>query len=280
MGRKDASPGGWLGWIKGCGCVVAGLLTVLALIGGWMATMGPLLEAIQTREILDQHYGPQEGFTPAPDGAVPAARMEAFLAVRERLAEPCSRLAESSAAIDSVEHFEWIEHPPERNPFEALWEGGLDALGLETRRGQFLRARNEALLEARMGLGEYTYIFVIGYTSHLVPDREVESLVAVEGGVVLSRVRRLLVETLRRQLAAVEAEPPGAASTAWARELASEIARLEEDPRRIPWMDGLPPQIETSIAPYRERLDALLCQGALTLELLRNEKKGLSIHSH
>ena len=43
---------------------------------------------------------------------------------------------------------------------------------------------------------------------------------------------------------------------------------------------GLPAQIEASVAPNRERLDALLCEATLRLELIRNEKKGRSIHGH
>ncbi len=85
---------------------------------------------------------------------------------------------------------------------------------------------------------------------------------------------------LRRQLAAAEAESSGDGGDAWVEELALEIARLEQDPGRIPWMDGLPQQIEASLAPYREHLDELQCEATLPLELIRNEKQGLSISGH
>jgi hypothetical protein len=244
-------------------------------------TIRPLHQALETRETLAELYGAQDGFTPPADGAVPAERMEVFLGVRERLAESCARLTESTSAIDYVEDFEWVAQPPGRDDvLGSLWKRGRAAFGLEPRRGEFWRARNEALLDAGMGLGEYSYIFVLAYASDLAPAQRAEGDLVIEAVKVLPRVRRLLLETLRRQLATVEAGPTVPRDGAWAEELASEIGRLEQDPRRIPWMDGLPARIGASIAPYRERLDALHCEATLGLELIRNEKKGLSIHGH
>lgn len=277
---RVSTGGGWRDGAKGCGIAVVVIVTMLALVGGWVVTIRPLHKAIEARETLAERYGPQDGFTPPADGAVSAERMEAFLATREQLTESCARLTEASRAIEYMESFEWVESPKRKDLLGSLWERGRSAMGLEPRRGEFWRARNEALLDAEMGLGEYTYIFVLAYSSHLVSYREEEGRVVVEDVKVLSRVRRLLLESLRRQLATVEAGPPGADSSIWAEQLAGEIARLEQDPRRIPWMEGLPAQIEASVAPSRERLDALLCEATLALELIRNEKDGLSVHGH
>lgn len=278
-GEESRDGGGWdraLGW----GLAAVALLTVVVLVGGWVMTTRPLYKAIETRETLDERYGTQDGFTPSADGAVPAERMEAFLVVRERLSESCARITEASAAIRHVEQFEWAENPPRREIVGSLWERARNAIGLEPRRGELWRARNEALLDVGMGLGEYTYIFVLAYSPHLVSRPEEEGRLVVEDVKLLPRIRRLLTETLRRQLAVVAASLPGAASDAWATELAAEIARLDDDPRRIPWAEGLPVQIDESIAPYRERLDQLFCEAALSLELIRNEAKGLSVHGH
>ena len=199
--------GGWWG-AKGCGLVVGlGVVMALALATGWVVTLRPLHEAVEAREALAELYGTQDEFTPPAHGAVPAERMEAFLAVREQLAGSCARLTESRSTIDSVEDFEWVDQPKKREElFESPWSRGLAAIGLELRRGEFWRARNEALLDAGMGLGEYSYLFVLAYSSHLVPDQEGTGGIANGHVNVLTRVRRLLLETLRRQLAAVE--PP------------------------------------------------------------------------
>jgi hypothetical protein len=255
---------------------------VAILVGAiWgLGMIRPYQRAVEAREVLDERYGPQDGFTPPPDGAVPSDRMEAFLSVRERLIGPCARLTESRAAIQRVESFDGTEDLPEDPSLIALLEGGVAALGLEQRRGELFRARNQALLDAGMGQGEYTYIFAVSYSAHLASWREEDGRVVVEELRVYSRVRRLLHEMLRRQLAAVEAGPPIEDRDAWSVELAAEIARLEEEPRRVPWMEGLPARIEASVEPYRERLDALWCEDAAHLELLRNEVDGIEFHSH
>lgn len=278
-GDEDRDGAGWhraIGW----GLATVALLTVVVLVSGWALTIRTLHQAIEAREALDERYGPQEEFTPTADGAVPAERMEAFLTVRERLSEPCARITESSAAIRYVEQFEWVKEPPRREVVGSLWERARSAIGLEPRRGELWRARNEALLDAEMGLGEYTYIYVIAYSQHLVFRREEGGSLVVENIGLLLRIRRLLTETLRRQLAIVETDASSDEDDAWAAELAAEIARLEADPRRIPWAEGLPARIDASIAPYRERLDQLFCEAALSLELIRNERQGLGIHGH
>lgn len=282
MGRKSDEPGRWWGWLKGCGCalVLIGGAAILVVIVVAVAMVHPYHEAVELREALEARHGTQAGFTPPPDGAVPAERMEVFLAVRERLSEACARLTESRAAIQRVESFDGTEDLPEDPSLIALFEGGVAALGLEQRRGELFRARNQALLDAGMGQGEYTYIFAVSYSARLASWREEDGRVAVEELKVFSRVRRLLREMLQRQLAAVEAGPPGPERDTWAEELAAEIARLEEDARRIPWMEGLPERIEASVAPHRERLDAHWCEAAAHLELLRNEIDGIAFHSH
>jgi hypothetical protein len=279
MERAVSSDGSWRVWARGCLVVLVVLVAVGVLIGGWVVTIGPVREAIEARETLAVLYGPQEDFTPPLDGAVPVERMEAFLAVRERLAEPCARLTEASEAVEFVNGLEWAEVPPKPQAATELWRGTRRAIRLEARRGEFFRARNQALLEAEMGLGEYSYLFAIAYGPRLARDREAEGYGLVNDLPVLPRIRALLVDMLRRQLAAVEASP-GADREDWARELTAEIARLDEDPRGIPWMDGLPPQIAASVAPYRQRLDELACEDATSLELMRNEKSGLGFHGH
>ena len=42
----------------------------------------------------------------------------------------------------------------------------------------------------------------------------------------------------------------------WREELVTEIVALEADERRLPWEDGVPEMIATSLSPYRDRLDS------------------------
>jgi hypothetical protein len=57
----------------------------------------------------------------------------------------------------------------------------------------------------------------------------------------------------------------------------AEVEAMEEDSRRIPWQDGLPPEIEDALFPYRAELDELFCLATSPLELMINEKHGPAI---
>jgi len=48
---------------------------------------------------------------------------------------------------------------------------------------------------------------------------------------------------------------PQTAGTAASTAFSAEIGALEGDVHRLPWQDGLPEIIESSLQPYRDRLD-------------------------
>jgi hypothetical protein len=127
--------------------------------------------------------------------------------------------------------------------------------------GEFFRARNDALAEVDMGLGEYTYLYALS-------GREDRSF----SNRVQSDLRRML-DNQRTAIDALDEE----AVVEFRDLLDREIAALENDPQRLPWQEGLPPQIEASLAPYRDEIEALFCPDAFGLELMRNEKFGIGI---
>jgi hypothetical protein len=162
-------------------------------------------------------------------------------------------------------------------------EWGLGAAKLEGARQLipqaigFVAARGEALLEAGMGSGEYLYIYSVAYYSWLrksPADGPAFPLVGDDGDggqghrggrdefdvregrreVVLRRLNERLLPMLRRQLAAVDAGPP--AREGWREALAAEVSALESDPFRIPWRDGVPEPLATSLEPFRRRLES------------------------
>jgi hypothetical protein len=81
---------------------------------------------------------------------------------------------------------------------------------------------------------------------------------------VSRRLLALLQEMLKRQLQAAEPGSP------WADTLADEIRKLERQPGKVPWTDGLPPAIAASLAPYRQELEDNFCAATVNLELSRN----------
>ncbi len=127
--------------------------------------------------------------------------------------------------------------------------------------GEFFRARNAALAEVDMGLGEYTYLFVLSGPE----DRSFSE--RVDGD-----LRRML----RNQRTAIDALGENA-DVEFRDLLEQEIAALANDTERVPWQEGLPPRLEASLAPYRAKIEALSCPDAFGLELTRNERFGVGI---
>ena len=81
---------------------------------------------------------------------------------------------------------------------------------------------------------------------------------------------------LRHQLELVQREGASEGSVAV---LAAEVRALQDDPSRIPWQDGLPPEIAAALLPFREALDLVYCGSTPPLELMINEKRSLAIET-
>ena len=147
-------------WLIGCGvgCGVIVLFVIaLGLAGGvWLKRSTTGFEnAVQTRGDLEERFGQPGEFTPPADGAVPAERMEAFLAVREATAEPRQRLAKSFGGIPLSEE-KARELDEQRGVEKARSVFGIlgSAFGLVSGIGDFSEARKRALLDAEMGICE------------------------------------------------------------------------------------------------------------------------------
>ncbi len=256
-------------WAIGCG-IGCGLFIIIA---GGIGTCGYLgvkkitdraddLEA--SSEALVEAYGEPGEFTPAADGAIPAYRLELFLAIREDLAETGGELAGILETLDGE------------------GSGGVIAkvkAGLNLVPGifDFVEARNGVLMERGMGLGEYTHIYTVAYYAWLEKDpadgpgfdinSEDEGEGAVHWGVgdddegdVRQRreqkLRRYLHDVQRRmldnQLTAAEGR---AVDEAWLAELRAEDARMDDISRRLLWEDWVPTPVGDSLEPFRVRLE-------------------------
>jgi hypothetical protein len=195
------------------------------------------------------------------DGSVAADRIEAFIAVRVKLRTACSNFQELSSRLQDLDR-------KEAGGDLSLSDIG-DAAGsvftIPARMLDLVRARNSALLEHGMGLGEYSYIFVMAYHERLCAEPEADPEGYQEP--FKERTRLELAQMLRNQLAALEASTPPVEAAAAMKALSDEIAALEDGCHLVPWQDGLPPAIAASFAPYSERLDGLFCEAALRFEL-------------
>ena len=274
-------------WLVGCGsgCVVIVLIFVgLGFLGARFVrqTTQGFEAAIETRQDLEQRFGAAESYIPAPDGAIAPERLEAFLAVREATNDSRARLSEvwaeipiSSAAAREIESQGFVDKM--QSTFTITRAG----LGLGAKMGALFEARNQAMAEAGIGFGEYTYIYALAYYSWLGhPPEEGPETASGDGeasfgpqigNAFLGRVRDDLLQILRNQLAGV---PEGEIDEAWRQALSEEIAAVASDTRRLPWQDGLPEVIAASLEPYRERLEATYSPATNAFELGRNSKRG------
>lgn len=268
------------GPMKGClkntaiGCGALLLLGVGAFGVLIFVSVNPFGDAIAAREQLDNRFGDQADYRPPADGVIAPDRLDAFLSVRQAVSALCDGFRETEQQFKSMEHLDDDEEVHGREVFGEALKTTRMALGLAPRIGELFEVRNQALLDAGMGLGEYSYIYAVAYHDRLVGPHTGRLL--FDDPDTNRRIRLALRSMLERQLEELRfADAPPESTAA----LEAEVAAMNEDPDRLPWQDGLPAQIAASVAPQRERLEALYCESAASLDLLRNTRRGLSIES-
>lgn len=267
-------------WLKGCafGCGGLVVLCVLMIVGMSVSMRSAFDDAHEDRKTLVDRFGEDDAFVPSVDGSVAASRVEAFLAVRQALAGAHAEIEAVDREMAELESIEDGEEPPLREALPMVFRLTRSMMGLPWIFGEIERTRNRALVENGMGLGEYSYIFVMAYHDQIVDPSE--EAVLFSSSAAGARVRAELRGMVERQLLAAEAEVPPDESLVTA--LAAEIEALEADAARILWQDGLPEPIAASFVGYRDRLDAAYSTAAAEFELLNSsiEGGGLRIEMH
>jgi hypothetical protein len=148
----------------GLGCGIVVLVGIGACVVGILYlehTFRGIEKASQSQDALIAALGGVDAYVPPPDGVPPPDRLELFVAIREEVAGERA-LVEGAIA----------ELPPPELAGDGAVVGkirlGLEALGdLIDSMGTYLQARNLALLERKMGMGEYVYIYTLTYYSWL-----------------------------------------------------------------------------------------------------------------
>lgn len=268
-------------WVMGCGigCGIILLLVIGLFVAGgmWVKDMTHEFEgAVDLRAQLEERYGARDEFTPPPDGAVPADRMQAFLAVREATTAPRLAMVDFFDSLpDTREEAEALEAQEGMQKAKSIFGIVGSAFGLGKQIGVFFEARNRALLENDMGMGEYSYLYVLAYRSWLGHDetenrdRDKINISGFDRGSD-RELKRDLARMLASQLEALGED----ADSGWRRILADEVAAMQQDRERLPWQDSVPAAIAASLEPYREALESSYAPTANGFELLRNKKQG------
>jgi hypothetical protein len=290
-------------WLIGCGigCGVI-ILLIAAMIGGsyflMRDTMKGFKESSQSDKLLDEKYGASDGFTPWPDGAVPPARMDVFLSVREATQPSREQIVKAFSGLPTDKaQIEKLKSQSAMEKISSVFKIGKSAFGLGSTLGTFFQVRNDAMLSAEMGMGEYTYIYAIAYYGGMKhsawdgpegpggPNGDDGAEHGDQGSAPPAnrRVRHHtselrahddLMKMLSNQLASLPAGAIAGAPADWRQVLAREIAALEDDSTRMPWKEGLPPQIAASLEAYRPRLEATYTPVTNEFELGRSRAHG------
>jgi hypothetical protein len=262
----------------GIGCVVVIVIAAGVSFMGyrWVKdTTEAVDEAGRVERELEEQFGPVRAYVPPAGPGVPADRMEVFLAVREALTERRDELAAAVTGLASE------------------GEGGGVVSGLRRARAGvslapatlgFASARNRALLDAKMGVGEYTWIYWFSYDAwlgHPAGDSELHEIMNrptsghgsvqmhFDGGMepeqITWRLRRDITAMLKNLETELAADPD---RVDLLQAVTAELAELEADPGRVPWQTGLPEVFAAGMEPYRDRLEATYSRATNPFELI------------
>jgi len=268
------------GWFKGAAVGCGGLLLLLALscVAFMFITLRPYHSAVDKQKQVLERFGPRDAFAPSPDGRIPPERLEAFLRVRGRLMELCGDFEEKFGQFDRMDRLGDQEELDRGELTREVFKTMGSAFGIAPLIGRFYEARDGALLEEGMGLGEYAYLYVVAFGPELFEFQDMEGA-HIDADPLEGRIREDLLVILKNQFAAAGEPPQGERDEAFLESLRLEIGRLEENCGRIPWQDGPPPPLAASLEPFRERLHSAFCAHTAGLELHRNEARGLNVRS-
>lgn len=271
----------------GCGVI---FLIVIILVGMVYYLVKDSITAFKETEesisLLIKKYGNVADFCPNPEGIIKPGRIEAFLKVRERSIPAAEEMKQSLVQI-----LEEIKRSEEKK------QSFLDVIRIVKKisktiphLARYFTARNRALMDVGMGIGEYYYIYVTAYYSllHLSPrdgpdfgflqdkggnssfyfamkemlkdkdkkeePRETDSWESEEVGSIV-RVRGFILPMMKCQLQKLKTGLLDEDLEAWKNALENEIEKMNNDRNRIPWQDGLPEVLSSSLLPFRERLE-------------------------
>jgi hypothetical protein len=286
---KKSSTKWLIGLGIGCGGIV--VIVIILLIGGYFfvkSTTQGFRDSDELMKSLTARYGRIEEYCPEPGGTIPAGRLEVFLGVREASAPARAKLEESLEVLVKDREAKGAHGRSPGTIFEAL----KTSVGMVPQISDFLKSRAQALLDREMGAGEYYYFYVIAYYSWLKhppmdgagfrfmgpgndqTDPDDQDALTVSKDMNLMRIHRLVLPMLQCQLAKLGEGRPGGPQDKWRQALAAEVKAMEADRYRLPWQDGVPAEIDSSLRPFRERLEAGFSRMADLFEISVNQRLG------
>jgi hypothetical protein len=264
-------------WLIGCGvgCGVTILLNIILFVGAGFLFTQPMNKAVGSQKKLAEAYGEPNDYVPGVDSLTPQ-RMEAFLAVRQVLMPACEEfegIAGGFAAMDELDS--GGDEPSTKEIFQGLGKVMGSVKGLVTHMGEIMELRNEALMEQEMGMGEYTWIYVLAFNSWLSyePNTGIES---TSGGEFGARERSLIEDLLNAHADALAEAGRFEEAEIWRKE----VEKMDWSGTGIPFEGiALPREITMVLEAYRSRLEEAYCPPMTEFDLGQIKKRGFSYHS-
>ncbi|UCF37306.1 MAG: hypothetical protein JSU96_00035 [Acidobacteriota bacterium] len=265
-------------WLTGCGIGCAVLIVILALVGygGYLLVQNVIDEAEDIgrtiSEVTDE-YGEIRDYTPRADGRITPKMVEDFLSVRSTTEPTRSEISGRIVELESqIGTFEEGKKPGVWEVINLIRDGA----GTIPLLAKFHGERAQALLEQGQPLGEYVYVYVLSYHCFLKkpigdgpqfltigrdnntswdPERNPED-VSDERAIYFGRATRAQFRSFYQNLLDRSGEPDSDSNPEWITAVREEMEKLDSQPGRVPWQDGLPQVITESLEPYRSRLEA------------------------
>ena len=270
-------------WLIGCGIGCGVMLIILVGIGSCtyfgVKSIGNRVEELEASgEALSDLYGDVDDYAPPADGIITDERMEAFLQVRREVAWGENDLSRHLAVLDG--------RPDENGKKPGTIAKITSGVKFIPAIFEFAEERNRALLDQGMGIGEYAYIYLLGFYAFLDKDlrdgpsfsvmddddehddgvnwsyksgdQDEEAIREKRKRELRDHLNDLGRDYLKNQLAALRDGEPLAAgldAEAWGRQLDAEIDLLRDEPLRLPWEEGLPAHIAAALEIYRGDLE-------------------------
>jgi hypothetical protein len=278
-------------WLIGCGIGCGAVIVIVALlITGGVLYVRNLVEGFKDSEamleVLTERYGRITEYCPQPDGRIPEERIEAFLGAREAMAAVRDEIEYAIRVLE--DEGEDVDVEASGNVFQKLKM----VFGLIPQLADYLKSRNQALLDEGMGMGEYYYIYSLVYFAWLdksLADGPALPISGEEGDfeyryeddeearemrqdISLRRLHRMVLPMLRNQYQKLQEEVEAETAEGWAEALSAELEAMEADRYRLAWQDGLPEVILKSLRPYRERLEKSYSRLMNTIEISMEQR--------
>ncbi len=251
------------------------LLVVVALVfvsvsGFYFLTAG-IRDAKRIEQTLIDRYDWANKYTPAIDGSIAPERTEKFIRIRQAVQTNCT---DYQAILNDLIKLENMEANEDSSASEAA-STGMESLKSVFSAGPtmlaFSEARNQALLNEEMGIGEYMYIYLTAYAGQLATE-STSTYSAMEEAYPSSRTRKEFIQILNNQLTALEASSQASSMTDLAEKLRQEIEVLKTVSALSPWPAQPVDPARQSLAPQQQHLADLYCSGIVSIELLQKNR--------